>query len=91
MVTIKNRDILNAVENIICHQVNEKENLLYDMDDGIIKELPATGLRLPKGISPFNDNNLTQSNENVKLPSTKYYMQENTNDVQEPILPKPID
>jgi hypothetical protein len=28
-----------------------KGNLLYDIDEGIIKRLPATGLQSPKGIS----------------------------------------
>ncbi len=37
----------------------KKENLLYDIDDGIIKELPATGLQLSKGISSFNEDNIT--------------------------------
>lgn len=52
-----------------------KGNLLYDIDEGIIKELPATRLQLPKGISSFVDTNnnvstinssISQNNDSVK-------------------------
>ena len=47
-----------------------KGNLLYDIDEGIIKELPTTRLQLPKGISSFDEassinNSITSSKENV--------------------------
>lgn len=57
----------------------EKGNLLYDIDEGIIKELPTTGLQLSKGISsrasnkaPINNiiplkQNYVKSNENSKF------------------------
>ena len=51
----------------------EKGNLLYDIDEGIIKELPtSTRLQLPEGISSFDEtssiinNSIPQNETNVK-------------------------
>lgn len=66
-----------------------KGNLLYDIDEGILKELPATGLQLSKGISSFDEsssfiNNSIPQNENSVKDNTitNNYMQnaENNSD-----------
>ena len=58
----------------------DKGNLLYDIDEGIKKELPSTGLQLPKGISSFSVDNVPQSNNNVKSSTLQNYsMQNNQN------------
>lgn len=68
-----------------------KGNLLYDIDEGIIKELPATRLQSPKGISSFVDtnnnvstinNNISQNNDSVKSNTiiTNNYAQQTQND-----------
>ena len=57
--------------------------MLYDIDEGIIKELPTTRLQSPKGISSLDEtssiinNSITPSNENVK--PTDYSMQNQEN------------
>lgn len=64
-----------------------KGNLLYDIDEGIIKELPTTRLQLPKGISSSVDtnnnistinNSISQNNNSVKNTTTNNYMQKKT-------------
>ena len=68
-----------------------KGNLLYDIDEGIIKELPATRLQSPKGISSFVDTNnnvstinssISQNNDSVKSNTiiTNNYAQQIQND-----------
>ena len=67
-----------------------KGNLLYDIDEGIIKELPATRLQSPKGISSFVDtnnnvstinNSISQNNDSVKSNTiTNNYAQQTQND-----------
>ena len=68
-----------------------KGNLLYDIDEGIIKELPATRLQSPKGISSFVDTNnnvstindsISQNNNSVKSNTiiTNNYAQQTQND-----------
>lgn len=69
-----------------------KGNLLYDIDEGIIKELPATRLQSPKGISSFVDtnnnvstinNSISQNNDSVKsntITITNNYAQQTQND-----------
>lgn len=68
-----------------------KGNLLYDIDEGIIKELPATRLQSPKGISSFVDTNnnvstindsISQNNDSVKNNTiiTNNYAQQTQND-----------
>ena len=68
-----------------------KGNLLYDIDEGIIKELPATRLQSPKGISSFVDtnnnastvnNSISQNNNSVKNNTTitNNYAQQTQND-----------
>lgn len=68
-----------------------KGNLLYDIDEGIIKELPATRLQSPKGISSFADtnnnvstinNSISQNNDSVKSNTiiTNNYAQQTQND-----------
>lgn len=68
-----------------------KGNLLYDIDEGIIKELPATRLQSPKGISSFVDtnnnvytinNSISQKNDSVKSNTiiTNNYAQQTQND-----------
>ena len=75
----------------------EKGNMLYDIDEGIIKELPTTRLQSPKGISSFVDannnastsnNSIPQSTENVKSDSTitNNSMQNTENNTQNNIL-----
>lgn len=70
-----------------------KGNLLYDIDEGIIKELPATRLQSPKGISSFVDtnnnastinNSISQNNDSVKSNTiiTNNYAQQTQNDTQ---------
>lgn len=65
-----------------------KGNLLYDIDEGIIKRLPATGLQSPKGISLFEDtvdnvssvnNSIAQNDNSVKNTITNNYAQSNGN------------
>lgn len=68
-----------------------KGNLLYDIDEGIIKELPATRLQSPKGINSFVDtnnnvstinNSISQNNDSVKSNTiiTNNYAQQTQND-----------
>lgn len=75
----------------------EKGNMLYDIDEGIIKELPTTRLQSPKGISSFVDannnastsnNSIPQSTENVKSDSTinNNFMQKIENNTKNNIL-----
>lgn len=69
-----------------------KGNLLYDIDEGIIKELPTTRLQLPKGISSSVDtnnnistinNSISQNNNSVKNTTTNNYMQKKQNNSNE--------
>lgn len=69
-----------------------KGNLLYDIDEGIIKELPTTRLQLPKGISSSVDtnnnistvnNSISQNNNSVKNTITDNYMQKKQNNSNE--------
>lgn len=69
-----------------------KGNLLYDIDEGIIKELPTTRLQLPKGISSSVDtnnnistinNSISQNNNSVKNTTTDNYMQKKQNNSNE--------
>ena len=73
-----------------------KGNLLYDIDEGIIKELPATRLQLSKGISSSVDTNnnvstsnisITPSNENVNNTTANIIMQNNKNYSQNNQMP----
>ncbi len=66
-----------------------KGNLLYDIDEGIIKELPTTRLQSPKGISSSVDTNNNVSTSNNSIPSstenvntTNKYAQNVENDTQ---------
>lgn len=52
-----------------------KGNLLYDIDEGILKELPATGLQLSKGISSFDE---SSSFINNSIPQNKNSVKDNT-------------
>lgn len=67
-----------------------KGNLLYDIDEGIIKELPAsTRLQLPEGFSSFDEtssfinNSITPNEQNVKgnTTTTNDSMQKNTRNI----------
>ena len=55
-----------------------KGNLLYDIDEGIIKELPATRLQSPKGISSFVDTNNNVSTINNSIPQNNDSVKSNT-------------
>ena len=57
----------------------EKGNLLYDIDEGIIKELPTTGLQLSKGISSRASNKAPINNI---IPSEQNYVNNNENSIK---------
>lgn len=66
-----------------------KGNLLYDIDEGIIKELPTTRLQSPKGISSSIDtnNNVSTSTNSIassteEVNTTNNYAQNVGNDTQ---------
>lgn len=62
----------------------EAGNMIYDIDEGIIKESPtSTGLQLSKGLDSFSINNsISQNNENVNTINTKYMQKEGNNTQQ---------
>lgn len=50
---------------------SNRDRMIYDKDDGIIKKrINGEWLQLPKGINPFVDNNISQTNKNVKSSGT---------------------
>lgn len=56
-----------------------KGNLIYDIDEGIKKEPPATGLQSPKGIDSSEVSSTTNTPVNNIIQSDKNYVNNNSN------------
>lgn len=73
----------NNYDNFMRTEI-EKGNLLYDIDEGIIKELPAsTRLQLSEGVSSSVDTNNNVSTTNNIIPQNENNMQVQTDITQQ--------